>query len=95
MDNTEKSLKILGKFLATADYAKICKYYYDNVDIPKKHSEAIMTDLIHILDEYNKIEIKDFKKDPANLWCSSEDEEYFNDGIEYFDVEDTSNDVGC
>ncbi|MEK7180453.1 MAG: hypothetical protein AAB706_03175 [Patescibacteria group bacterium] len=76
MDNTEQSLRILGKFLAIASTAKVFTNIYVKEDIPKNHLEIIVQDLHMVLEEYNKIKVEDLKKDVSLIWCSSENEEY-------------------
>ena len=98
MDNTEQSLKILGKFLAIANVAKA--YKDSQLDIPKDYLEGIVKELTSILAEYNKIEIEKPKKDVSKIWYSSEDEEEWGEALPYdtitgCDIEDTNNDVGC
>ena len=71
MDNTEQSLKILGKFLAISTIAKAYGDLY-HYNIPKDYLENIIAELLIILDEYNKIKIEDPKKYISKIWYSSE-----------------------
>lgn len=97
MDKQEFAFRTLGKFLAISATAKAYKDRYQK-DIPKDYVERLMNDLQKVASEYfnsiYKIESDKFIGFCAHEYYEGDDyspETY----IPYFDIEDSSNDVGC